>query len=141
MFLIPELLYSVFALVTFFCNCYLKLSLSFYFSENLIKYTLKHQFFFNYTFLSVLYLCHSTLSILWIHLLVLFLKVNLFQLEANYFTILWWFLPCIDMNQPWVYICPPSWTPLPYPSPSHPSALTLSTLFHQTWTGHLFHIW
>ena len=31
------------------------------------------------------------------------------------------FLPYIDMNQPWVYICPPSWTPLPPPSPSHPS--------------------
>ena len=25
------------------------------------------------------------------------------------------------MNQPWVYMCPPSWTPLPPPSPSHPS--------------------
>ena len=25
-------------------------------------------------------------------------------MEAYYFTILWWFLPYIDMNQPWVYI-------------------------------------
>ena len=25
------------------------------------------------------------------------------------------------MNQPWVYMCSPSWTPLPPPSPSHPS--------------------
>ena len=25
------------------------------------------------------------------------------------------------MNQPWVYMCSPSWTPLTLPSPSHPS--------------------
>ena len=30
-------------------------------------------------------------------------------------------LPYIDMNQPWVYMCSPSWTPLPSPSPSSPS--------------------
>ena len=30
-------------------------------------------------------------------------------------------LPYIDMNLPWVYMCSPSWTPLPLPSPSHPS--------------------
>jgi len=36
---------------------------------------------------------------------ITFLKLNeLISLEANYFTILWWFLPYIDMNQPWVYI-------------------------------------
>ena len=35
--------------------------------------------------------------------------------------ILQWFLPYIDMNQPWVYMCSPSWTPLPPPSQSHPS--------------------
>ena len=30
-----------------------------------------------------------------------FLKViYLFKLEANYFTMLWWFLPYINMNQP-----------------------------------------
>ena len=38
------------------------------------------------------------------------------------------------MNQPWVYMCSPSWTPLPPPSPSHPlghpSAPALSTLSH-----------
>ena len=41
-------------------------------------------------------------------------------MEANYFTILWWFLPYIDMNQPWVYMClpvlNPSPTSLPIPS-------------------------
>ena len=45
-----------------------------------------------------------------------------------------WFLPYIDMNQPWVYMCPhpepPSQLP-PYPIPqSHPSAPALSTLSH-----------
>ena len=30
-------------------------------------------------------------------------------------------LSYIDMNQPWVYICSPSWMPPPPPSPSHPS--------------------
>ena len=42
-------------------------------------------------------------------------------MEGNYSTILWWFFPYIHMNQPWVHMCPPSWTPLPPPSPSHPS--------------------
>ena len=42
-------------------------------------------------------------------------------MEANYFTILWWFLPYIHMNQSWVYMCSPTWTPLPSPFPSHPS--------------------
>ena len=31
------------------------------------------------------------------------------------------FLPYIDMNQPWIYMCSPSWSPIPPPSPSHPS--------------------
>ena len=29
--------------------------------------------------------------------------------------------PYIKMNPPWVYTCSPSWTPLPPPSPYHPS--------------------
>ena len=37
------------------------------------------------------------------------------------------FLPYIDMNQPWVYMCSPSWTPLPPPSPSHPSGSSSCT--------------
>ena len=65
----------------------------------------------------------------------LFFKlINLFWLKASYFTILWCILPYIDMNQPWVYMCPPSWTPYhlpPHPIPQgHPSATAPSTLFH-----------
>ena len=55
-------------------------------------------------------------------------------MDANYFTILWWFLPYIDMNQPWVYMCSPSWPPShlpPHPIPlGHPSAPALGTLSH-----------
>ena len=39
-----------------------------------------------------------------------------YQLEANYFTIFQCFLPYIDMNQPWIYMCSPSRSPLPPPS-------------------------
>ena len=44
-----------------------------------------------------------------------FLLINfLFKLEANYLTILWWFLPYIDMSQPRVYpILNPPPTSLP----------------------------
>ena len=52
-----------------------------------------------------------------------------FQLEANNFTILWWFLPYIDMNQPRMYICQLSQTCLPPLSPSHPSDLSQSISF------------
>ena len=36
-------------------------------------------------------------------------------------------LPYIDMNLPWVYMCSPSWTLLPPPSPSHPSGSSQCT--------------
>ena len=50
-----------------------------------------------------------------------------FKLEANYFTVLWWNLPYIHMNQPWVYMCSPFWPLLPRPSPSHPSGSSQCT--------------
>ena len=50
-------------------------------------------------------------------------------MEANYFTILWWFLPDIQMNHPWVHMCLPILKPLPSPSPPHPSGLSQSTNF------------
>ena len=36
-------------------------------------------------------------------------------------------LPYIDMNPPWVYMCSQTWTPLPPPSPQHPSGLSPCT--------------
>ena len=36
-------------------------------------------------------------------------------------------LPYIDMNLPRVYMCSPSWTPLPPPTPSHPSGSSQCT--------------
>ena len=36
-------------------------------------------------------------------------------------------LPYFDLNPPWVYMCSPSWTPLPPPSPSHPSGSSQCT--------------
>ena len=55
----------------------------------------------------------------------LFLKKLFILIEANYFTILWWFLPYIDMNQPRVYMCPESYPPTFLPT--HPSGLSQST--------------
>ena len=43
-------------------------------------------------------------------------------------TILWWFLPYINMNWPWVYMWPLTLTALPSPSPPYPSVLSQSTL-------------
>ena len=48
-------------------------------------------------------------------------------MESNYFTILQLFCHTFDMNQQWVYISSPSWTPLPPPSPSHPSGSSQCT--------------
>ena len=36
-------------------------------------------------------------------------------------------LPYINMHLPWVYKCSPSWTPLPPPSPYHPSGSSQCT--------------
>jgi len=67
-------------------------------------------------------------------------------LEDNYFT-LWWFLPYISMNQPWVYMC----SPIPnLPLTSLPTLsfwvvpepwLWVPGFIHQTCTGHLFYIY
>ena len=40
---------------------------------------------------------------------------------------MWWFLPYIDVNQPWVQYIPPSWTSLPPPYLPYPSGLSQST--------------
>ena len=46
-------------------------------------------------------------------------------MEANYNIVL--VLPYINMNLPRVYTRSPSWTPLPPPSPYHPSGSSLCT--------------
>ena len=63
------------------------------------------------------------------------------------------FLPYIDMNQPWLYMCSPSWAPLSLPSPSHPSRSSQCTnpehpvsciepgLVICFTYDHMFHIW
>ena len=53
--------------------------------------------------------------------------IYFYQLGANYFTVLQWFLPYIDRNQPWIYMCSSSRSPLPPPSPSHPSGSSQCT--------------
>ena len=44
-------------------------------------------------------------------------------------------LPYIDMDPPQVYMCSPSWNPLPPPSPSHPSGSSQCTSPEQE------HVW
>ena len=46
----------------------------------------------------------------------LFSLIYLFKLEDNYFTILWRYLPYIDIDQSWVHIC--------FPHPEPPSYLS-----------------
>ena len=40
---------------------------------------------------------------------------------SYFFFYLWWILSYIEMKQPWVYMCSPSQSPLPPPSPPVPS--------------------
>ena len=48
-------------------------------------------------------------------------------MKVNYFTILYWFLPYINMNPPQVYTWSPSWTTLPPLSLYHPSGWSQCT--------------
>ena len=51
-----------------------------------------------------------------------FFFVSFFKKLINYFTLcIVLVLTHIDLNPPWVYMCSPSWTPRPPPSPSHPN--------------------
>ena len=55
-------------------------------------------------------------------------------MEDNYFTILCWFLPYINIYQhesaTGVHMSPPSWTSLPPPTPSHLSSASVNTGVH-----------
>ena len=50
-------------------------------------------------------------------LFFLFIFIPFFFFFFNF----WWILSYIEMNQPWVYMCSPSLSPLPPPSPPTPS--------------------
>ena len=55
----------------------------------------------------------------------------------NFFLIFfyfWWILSYIEMKQPWIYMCSPSRSPLPPPSPPAPSRFS-----HCTRSEHLSH--
>ena len=57
---------------------------------------------------------------------VFFFNINLFNwrlITLRYCIV----LPYINMNLPQVYMCSPSWTPLPPPSPYHPSGSSQCT--------------
>ena len=48
-----------------------------------------------------------------------FLLLNYLFIYFLLYNIVFLVLPYIDMNLPWIYMCSPSWTSLPLPSPSH----------------------
>ena len=49
------------------------------------------------------------------------------QLSSFFFFYLWWILSYIEMKQPRVYMCSPSQSPLPPPSPPVPSRFSQCT--------------
>ena len=69
----------------------------------------------------------SSSFFIFIYFFYLFKKIFFNQLEANYFTILQWFLSYFDMNQPWIYMYSPSRSPLSPPSPPDPSGSSQCT--------------
>ena len=58
-----------------------------------------------------------------VNMYLIFFSVYLFTFLYNIVLV----LPYIDLNLPCVYMCSPFWTPLPPPSPSHPSGLSQCT--------------
>ena len=58
------------------------------------------------------------------------MTTNFFSLFFYYYYLLYntvLDLPYINTHLPWVYTCSPSWTPLPPPSPYHPSGSSQCT--------------
>ena len=69
-------------------------------------------------------------AFLWLTFWGLFKKEVYFIIIINLLILLYnivLVLPNIDLNPPWVYMCSPSWTPLPRPSSSHPSGWSQCT--------------
>ena len=54
-------------------------------------------------------------------------KLRFFVFCFLFFFNLWWILSYIEMKQPWVYMCSPSQSPLPPPSPPFPSRFSQCT--------------
>ena len=84
---------------------------------------------------------------LWAHMSIKSTRVNTgvtLEIKGLLFFIififyLWWILSYIEMKQPWVYMCSPSRSPLPLPSPPAPSRFTQCTrserLYHASNLG------
>ena len=72
-----------------------------------------------------------------------FYFIYFYQLEANYFIVLQWFLSYIDMNRPWIYMYSPSRFPLPPPSLPDASGSSQCTrpehLSHASKLGYFIH--
>ena len=71
------------------------------------------------------YYCIGLFVLYLLYLFCLFIVLYLFILIGGYNIVL--VLPYINMNLPRVYMCSPSWTPLPPPSPYHPFGLSQCT--------------
>ena len=65
-------------------------------------------------------------SLIYLNILSFF-SIYFYQLEANYFTILQWFLSYTGMTQPWISMGSPSRYPLPPPSPPDSSGSSQCT--------------
>ena len=65
----------------------------------------------------------KVMSLLCVCVCWIFFSVYLFILLYNIVLV----LPYTDLDPPWVYMCPPSWTPHPSPSASHPSGSSQCT--------------
>ena len=65
----------------------------------------------------------------WKYFQIVYLVRDFFFFNWRLFTLQYCgvFFAIQDMNQPWVYMCSPSWPPLPLPSPSHPSGSSQCT--------------
>ena len=112
---------------------YLIMSFAYYITELLVflRLSFKSSLYKFEKIFSIRYVISTYYPDLWIASSFAQILVFLFSFiftSWRLITILQWVLPYIDMNQPWIYMCFPSWTPLPPPSPSHPSGSPQCTI-------------